>query len=137
MLSVAGLPVLMVERVTGIEPASRAWKARPGTPLGRGTTPMGQLTTSRHGPLLSVGDRQEPLLRARGGHSRRGRSWFRRGGNGHKLNRRMRPVCDDHLPRWHRFGVPCLLRRSTGPGGDHRPLRIRSAACGIVSMSAR
>jgi hypothetical protein len=40
-------------------------------------------------------------------------------------------------PRWHGSGVPCRLRRSTGSGGDDYPLRMRSAACGIVTMSAR
>jgi hypothetical protein len=41
-----------------------------------------------------------PVLRARGGHGRRGPTVLQRGGDGHKLNRRVRPVHDDHLPRW-------------------------------------
>src|SRR4029450_12819827 len=38
--------------------------------------------------------------RARGGHGRRGPTALQRGGDGHKLSRRVRPVRDDHLPRW-------------------------------------
>jgi hypothetical protein len=45
-----------------------------------------------------------PVLRARGGHGRRGRSGLGRGGDGHTLNRRVRPVHDDHLPRWPASG---------------------------------
>jgi SAM-dependent methyltransferase len=41
-----------------------------------------------------------PVLRARGGHGRRRPTALQRGGDGHKLNRRVRPVHDDHLPRW-------------------------------------
>jgi hypothetical protein len=126
-----------VERVTGIEPASRAWKARPGSPLGRDPTPMAQVRSVCDRPLLTVRDRQLPLLRARGGHDRRGPSSLGSGSDGHKLNRRVRSVRDDHLPRWHGSGVPCRLHRSTRSGGDHHSLRMRSAACGIVTMSAR
>jgi hypothetical protein len=36
-----------------------------------------------------------PTLRARGGHGGRGRPWLRGGGNGHKLNRRVRLAHDD------------------------------------------
>jgi hypothetical protein len=61
---------------------------------------MAQARASLDRPLLTVGDPQSPVLRARGGHGRRGRSWLRRGSDGHKLNRRVRPVHDDHLPRW-------------------------------------
>jgi hypothetical protein len=52
------------------------------------------------GPLLTVSDRQMPMLRARGGHGRRGPTALRRGGDGHKVNRRVRLVHDDHLPCW-------------------------------------
>jgi hypothetical protein len=86
--------------VTGIEPASRAWKARPVLSSGPDATPMPQVKASVDRPLLSVSDRQMPMLRARGGHGRRGRTALQRGGDGHKLNRRVRPVRDDHLPRW-------------------------------------
>jgi hypothetical protein len=61
---------------------------------------MAQLSAPPDRPLLSVRDRQGPILRARGGHGRRGPSWLRRGIGGHKLNRRVRPVHGDHLPRW-------------------------------------
>jgi hypothetical protein len=49
---------------------------------------------------LSVGDRQRPMLRARGGHGRRGRAALQRGGEGHQLDQRVRFVLSDHLPRW-------------------------------------
>ena len=55
-----------------------------------------QLTASRDCPLLSVRDRLGPMLRARGGHGRRGPTALQRGGDGHKLNRRVRPVRGDH-----------------------------------------
>jgi hypothetical protein len=48
---------------------------------------------------LTVRDRQMPVLRARGGHGRRGPSVLQCDGDGHKLNRRVRPVHDD----------PCLV----------------------------
>ena len=51
-------------------------------------------------PLLSVSDRRMPMLRARGGHGRRGSTALQRGGDGHKLNWRVRPVCPAHVPRW-------------------------------------
>jgi hypothetical protein len=86
--------------VTGIEPASRAWKARPVPSSWPDATPMAQVRRTCVGPLLTVRDRQMPVLRARGGHGRRGRSGLGRGGDGHTLNRRVRPVHDDHLPRW-------------------------------------
>ena len=79
---------------------SRAWKARPGSPLSRDPTPTAQVRLVRDRPLLTVRDRQMPVLRARGGHGRRGPGALQRGGNGYKLNRRVRPVHDDHLPRW-------------------------------------
>jgi hypothetical protein len=50
--------------------------------------------------VVDRGNRQASMLRARGGHGRRERSWLRRGSDGYKLNRRVRPVQDDHLPRW-------------------------------------
>jgi hypothetical protein len=49
---------------------SQAWKARPGIRLSRDAWPFAQLSTPPHRPLLSVGDRQRPMLRARGGHGR-------------------------------------------------------------------
>jgi hypothetical protein len=89
---------------TGQGPGSRAWKARPGTPLSRDATPMAQVKALLERPLLSVGDREGPLLRARGGHGRRGSRWLGSGSGGHKLYRRVRPVRDDHLPRWQVAG---------------------------------
>jgi hypothetical protein len=58
---------------------------------------MVQVRAAYFRPLLTVGDRQLPMLRARGGHDRRGPTTLQRGGDGHKLNRRVRPVHDDHL----------------------------------------
>jgi hypothetical protein len=40
---------------TGQGPGSRAWKARPGTPLSRDATPMAQVKALLERPLLSVG----------------------------------------------------------------------------------
>jgi hypothetical protein len=65
---------------------------------------MPQLSAPVDGPLLSVRDREGRLLRARGGHGRRGPRWLGGGGDGDKLNRRVRPVHDDHLPRWQVAG---------------------------------
>jgi hypothetical protein len=61
---------------------------------------MAQVRAACCRPLLPVSDRQLPMLPARGGHGRRGPTALQRGGDGHKLNRRVRPVHDDHLPRW-------------------------------------
>jgi hypothetical protein len=60
---------------------------------------MAQVRSFCDRPLLSVRDRQMPVLRARGGHGRRGQHWVQLGSDGHKLNRRVGPVQDDHLPR--------------------------------------
>ena len=81
-------------------PRSRAWKARPGSPSTPDATPMAQVKPPCDRPLLTVRDRQMPVLRARGGHGRRGPTALQGGGDGHKLYRRVRPVHDDHLPRW-------------------------------------
>jgi len=61
---------------------------------------MAQVKALLERPLLSVGDREGPLLRARGGHGRRRPRWLGSGSDGHKLNWRVRPVRSDHLPRW-------------------------------------
>src|SRR5512132_810999 len=76
---------------------SPAWKARPVLSSRPDGTPMAQVSPAGDRPLLSVGDRQLPVLRARGGQGRRGPTEVRRGGDGHKLNRRVRAVRDDHL----------------------------------------
>ena len=52
-------------------PGLRAWKARPDSPLSRDPTPMAQVRScATDRPLLTVSDRQMPMLRARGGHAR-------------------------------------------------------------------
>jgi hypothetical protein len=79
---------------------SRAWKARPVPSSWPDATPMAQVRPTCDGPLLTVRDRQLPVLRARRGHGRRGRSSLWPGSDGHKANRRVRRVHDDHLPRW-------------------------------------
>src|SRR5215211_468812 len=81
-------------------PGSRAWKARPVPWSWPDPAPLPQARVSVDRPLLTVSDRQMPMLRARGGHGRRGPAALQRDGDGHKLNRRVRPVHDDHLPRW-------------------------------------
>jgi hypothetical protein len=118
----------MVERVTGIEPASRAWKARPVPSPWPDATPMAQVKAGCCRPLLTVSDRQLPMLRARGGHGRRGRSWLRPGGDGHKLNRRVRLVSGDHLPRWQVAvgGAAGVLR------GGLRPEELQLDVVGIA-----
>ena len=67
---------------------ARAWKVRPSSPLSRDPTPLAQVRWVCDRPLLTVRDRQVPVLRARGGHGRRGQYWLQRGSDGHKLNRR-------------------------------------------------
>jgi hypothetical protein len=78
---------------------SRAWKARSVPSSWPDATPTPQVRTSWDRPLLPVSDRQMPVLRACGGHSRRGRTWLGPGSDGHKLNRTVRFVRDGHLPR--------------------------------------
>jgi hypothetical protein len=70
---------------------SRAGKARPIPFTRPDARPMAQLSAPTDRPLLSLGDRQGPLLRARGGHGRRGQTRLGRCGDGHYLNRRVRP----------------------------------------------
>ena len=86
---------------------SRAWKARPVRSSRPDATPMAQVRAALDEPLLTVRDRQLPMLRARGGHGRRGRTWLRRGGDGHQLGRRVGFVLGDHLPRWQGPKEPC------------------------------
>jgi hypothetical protein len=53
---------------------------------------MLQLGGHGHRPWVSVDDRCRPMLRARWGHGRRGRTRRRRAGDGHQLDRRVRPL---------------------------------------------
>jgi hypothetical protein len=55
---------------------SRAWKTRPGSPYTPDAAPLPQARLSGEGPLFTVRYRQAPMLRARGGHGRRGRTWL-------------------------------------------------------------
>jgi hypothetical protein len=91
---------LPVECGPDVAPRSRAWKARPVPSFRPDATPLPQVRASSDRPLLSVSDRQLPALRVRGGHSRREPTALQRGGDGHKLNWRVRPLCDAHVPRW-------------------------------------
>jgi hypothetical protein len=102
-------------------PRSRAWKAPPGSSSMPDARPMPQVRSSCSRPLLSVGDRQMPVLRARGGHGRRGPTAFRHGGDGHKLNWRVRPVRDDHCI----FGKPPKAARQAIASG----ITIARAGC--------
>jgi hypothetical protein len=62
---------------------SRAWKARPVPSSWPNPAPLPQVRASADRPLLSVSDRQMPMLRARGGHGRReSTAPLQRGGNG-------------------------------------------------------
>jgi len=92
-------------------PGLRAWKARPVPSSWPDATPMAQVTAACCRPLLTVSDRQMPVLRARGGHGRRGPTALQRAGAVHKLNRRVRPVHDDHLPRWQVVGDGAAVHR--------------------------
>jgi hypothetical protein len=85
-------------------PGSRAWKARPVSVVRPDATPMAQVRPTCDGPLLTVGTRQAPVLRARGGHGRRGRTRLRPAAVGHQLGRWARLVHADHLPRWQAAG---------------------------------
>ena len=49
-------------------PGSQAWKARPDRLLKQDAARMAQLRLSAERPLLTVRNRQMPMLRARGGH---------------------------------------------------------------------
>ena len=63
---------------------SRAWKTRPDSPLTPDASPLPQVRWSCGGPLLTVRNRQAPMLQARGEHGRRGPTTLQRGGDGHK-----------------------------------------------------
>jgi hypothetical protein len=56
--------------------------------------------THRRWTAVDLGTRQAPVLRARGGHGRRGRTRLRPAAVGHQLGRWARLVQADHLPRW-------------------------------------
>jgi len=71
-----------------------------GPSFGPDSAPLLQVKASMDRPWLTVSDRQMPMLRARGGHGRRGRRSSKPGGDGHQLYRRAGPAHDDHLPRW-------------------------------------
>jgi hypothetical protein len=80
-------PVVRAPDVAPMWPQrSRAWKARPGTPPSRDPTPMAQLRVFLDRPLLSVADRQGPMLRARRGHGTARTNPVPRGSDGYKLN---------------------------------------------------
>src|SRR4029453_18897832 len=64
-------PLDLVIRGPDVAPRSRAWKARTGRRADRGHRPPVQLVAGPRGPLLTVDDPFEPLLRARQGHGRR------------------------------------------------------------------
>jgi hypothetical protein len=87
---------------------SRAWKARPGSPSTPDATPMAQVRPSGDGSLLTVRCRQAPMLRACGGHGRRGRSWSGVAARSQAEPEGESPAQDDHLARWQAvLGRPC------------------------------
>ena len=85
-------------------PGSRAWKARPVPRSRREATGMALVRRSCDRPLLTVRDRQLPVLRARGGHGRRRPTRLGRGGDGRQLGRWARSVQGDTGPRWQAPG---------------------------------
>jgi hypothetical protein len=71
-----------------------------GHSLHANASPMTQLRRlSRPTAVVRMGPPDTDAT-ARGGHGRRGRTLLPLGSDGHKLNRRVRPVQGDHLPRW-------------------------------------
>ena len=115
---------------------SRAWKARSVPASGPDATPMAQVRTACCRPLLTVSDRQMPVPRARGGHGRRGPTALQRGGDGHKLNLRVRLVEDDYLPRWQalvRARGSALLGRA--PEVAMLVLLAAPARAGVIASS--
>ena len=63
-------PVVRGPDVAPMWPAGPELGRRPGIRLSRDAWPLAQLSPSLDRPLLSVGDRQGPMLRARRGHGR-------------------------------------------------------------------
>jgi hypothetical protein len=95
-------------------------------------------------PLLTVGDRQLPVLRAGGGHGRRGRTRLGRCSGGHLLNRgRVRP--ERHLPRWQGLPARGAVRWDSNPSLERssipRRRDERAPTCGFnipaVTVRAR
>jgi hypothetical protein len=73
-------------------------------------TPLPQVRASVDRPLLTVSDRQMPVA-GHAGAGRGGLTALWRGGDGHKLNRRVRLVLGDYLPRWQ---APVGARQGNG-----------------------
>jgi hypothetical protein len=67
------------------------------------------------------------MLRARRGHGRRGSPVLQRAGDGHKLNRRVRPVRDDHLHRRQAVAGGAAARPWPRPCG-----RLLGFLCGRI-----
>jgi hypothetical protein len=139
-----------VECGPDVAPRSRAWKARPVLSSGPDARPVAQVRPACDRPLLTVRHRQTPMLRARGGHGRRGRTLLPLGSDGHKLNRRVRPVQGDHLPRWQGpqahgscWGEgfepgPVLLQRLRSGGAKAlRPAVPSYPSCPLVPAESR
>ena len=80
---------------------SRAWKARPVPSSRPDASPMPQARSSVDRPVLSVSNRQIPMLRAYGGHGAAGEDQPRSGVVAMVTRSpRVRPVQGDNLPRW-------------------------------------
>jgi hypothetical protein len=118
---------------------SRAWKARPVPSFGPDAAPMPQVRPECDRPLLTVKDRQWPMLRARGGHGRRGRRpWLWRSSDGHKLNRRVRPSAMTTC-LVGKGGRPAAvgLRGSNPPSGDPSGPGVGCSAATLRFLSTR
>jgi hypothetical protein len=102
-------------------PGLRAWKARPGSPSTPDTTPMAQVRSVWDRPLLTVADRQMPMLRARRGHGRRGPTWL---GPGASAPARPQGEARPRQPLASLASAPQearqLLRRYSSPPADPR-----------------
>jgi hypothetical protein len=80
--------------------SSRAWKACPTRPSSRDAAPRAQVSSSADQPLLTVRNRQTPVLRAHGGHGRRGPTQLAPGATGVGSGDRQGSFRGDLLPRW-------------------------------------
>src|SRR5918993_5739208 len=111
---------------------SRAWKARPESPLSRDSTPMPQVRSVCDRPLLTVRDRQMPVLRARPARTNRAPAWRRRS---QAQEGEARP--GDHRPHWQALiegaAAPCWLAVAEREG----PVLLQRRVGRVVDAAAR
>jgi hypothetical protein len=81
-------------------PGSRAWKARPGGPFTPDTSPMALLSDPMTDRCCPWGGPSGTVATGTRRARPAGTTLADRGGDGHKLNWRVRLVLGDYLPRW-------------------------------------